>query len=175
MEDGQYFHAPWSKLLKISTILSTFCTIIGVISIYLIKSLINIITFYIILTLILTFLFYGPIFMIRGYILLKDKLIILRLGWSYTLSLIGIISAEADSKATSGSIRTFGNGGFFSFTGFFRNTRIGAYRGFITDHKNAVVLKFANNKKFVITPHNPEEFVKKLNEIIQFQTKQYKT
>ncbi len=50
-----------------------------------------------------------------------------------------------------GSIRTFGNGGLFCFSGRFRNRKLGSYRAFATDPKLAVVLRFPD-KIVVVTP-----------------------
>jgi len=60
-----------------------------------------------------------------------------------------------------GSIRTFGNGGLFSFTGFYRNRLLGAYRAFVTDPRQAVVLRFPK-RNVVVSPGAPEEFVRDL-------------
>ena len=56
------------------------------------------------------------------------------------------------------SIRTFGNGGLYSFTGWFRNTALGAYRAFVTDPHRTVVLHFPT-RTVVVSPSAPEDFV----------------
>lgn len=56
------------------------------------------------------------------------------------------------------SIRTFRNGGLFSFTGFFRNKALGAYRAFVTDPHQTVVLHFPN-RTVLVSPSAPAEFV----------------
>jgi hypothetical protein len=55
-------------------------------------------------------------------------------------------------------MRTFGNGGFFSFTGHFRSKELGSYRAFMTDRRRAVVLRFPSSV-IVISPERPEDFV----------------
>jgi len=60
-----------------------------------------------------------------------------------------------------GSIRLFGNGGLFSFSGFFRNQALGIYRAYVTDPALTVVLVFAE-RTLVISPVQPEAFVKRL-------------
>jgi hypothetical protein len=55
------------------------------------------------------------------------------------------------------SIRTFGNGGFFSFSGFYRNKLLGAYRAFVTDRHQTVVLRYGG-RTVVVSPSSPEEF-----------------
>jgi hypothetical protein len=101
-------------------------------------------------------------FMVRGYVLTDTSLIIKRLGWESRLDLSRLNSATVDPDALHGSLRLFGNGGFFSFTGWFRNKKLGAYRAFATDAKRAVVLRFAG-KTVVITPDDPQKFVAEIN------------
>jgi hypothetical protein len=55
------------------------------------------------------------------------------------------------------SIR-IGNGGFFSFSGWYYNTRLGLYRVFVTDHRRMVFLRYPN-RLVAISPAAPEEFV----------------
>ena len=59
------------------------------------------------------------------------------------------------------SLRIFGNGGLFSVCGRFRNRELGHYRAFVTDPKNAVVLRFGE-QTIVISPEGPKEFVEAL-------------
>jgi hypothetical protein len=101
-------------------------------------------------------------FMVRGYVLTDASLIIKRPGWERRLDLSRLISATADPDALERSFRIFGNGGFFSFTGWFRNKKLGVYRAFATDTKRAVVLRFSG-KTVVITPDDPQKFVAEIN------------
>jgi hypothetical protein len=73
-----------------------------------------------------------------------------------------LTSADVDPDALQGSLRLFGNGGFFSFTGWFRNKKLGVYRAYATDTKRVVVLRFSG-KTVVITPHDPQRFVAEIN------------
>src|SRR4029079_2870086 len=57
------------------------------------------------------------LFTIRGYDLTPDEVLVQRLFWSPHLPRAGMQSAEVAPNAMRGSIRTFGNGGFFSFSG----------------------------------------------------------
>jgi hypothetical protein len=103
-------------------------------------------------------------FMVRGYVLTEGFLIIKRLGWETCLNLSRLTSATIDPDAPHGSIRLFGNGGFFSFTGWFRNKKLGVYHAYATDMKRAVVLRFSD-KTVVITPDDPPKFVAAVNSI----------
>ncbi len=60
--------------------------------------------------------------------------------------------------AMAGSLRIAGNGGLFSFTGWFWSRRLGRYRAFVTDPARSVVLKFSD-RTVVVSPDVPEEFV----------------
>jgi len=64
-------------------------------------------------------------------------------------------------NATEKSIRTFGNGGLFSFSGFYHNKTLGTYRAWITDSKQTVVLAFPK-RTVVISPVPPDDFVQEL-------------
>jgi hypothetical protein len=101
-------------------------------------------------------------FMVRGYVLADSTLIIVRLGWESRLDLSRLNSATVDPDALRRSLRLFGNGGFFSFTGWFRNKKLGIYRAYATDTRRAVVLRFSD-KTVVITPDDPQRFVAEIN------------
>jgi hypothetical protein len=49
----------------------------------------------------------------------------------------------------------------FCFAGAFHNKKLGSYRAFATDNNRTVILKFSN-RTVVVTPDNPEEFVKRI-------------
>ena len=96
-------------------------------------------------------------FIIRGYVLTPNELIVKRAGWNTRIDLRDLQSTEIDPDAMAKSIRLFGNGGLFCFAGLFRNKKLGSYRVFATDPVRAVVLRFTN-RTVVVTPHDPENF-----------------
>jgi len=53
-----------------------------------------------------------------------------------------------------GSIRTSGNGGAFSFTGFYHNKRLRSYRAYVTAPRRTVVLRYAD-RRVVLSPGAP--------------------
>jgi hypothetical protein len=106
----------------------------------------------------LIILFGAALFTIRGYSLSSDSILIHRLLWSTALPRTGLESAEVDLEAMRGSIRTFGNGGAFSFTGFYYNKRLRSYRAYVTDPRRVVVLRYAN-RRVVLSPATPDDFV----------------
>jgi len=101
-------------------------------------------------------------FVVRGYTVQGDELLIRRLFWDTRIVLSGLQSARFDPSAMCGSIRTCGNGGLFSFTGWYWSRKIGSYRAFVTDPTRSVVLVFAN-RRVVVTPDSPEDFVRALS------------
>jgi Bacterial PH domain len=103
------------------------------------------------------------LFTVRGYSISNRELAIRRLLWTTGISLHGLQGAYFDPNATHRSIRTFGNGGFFSFTGHFRNKQLGSYRAFMTDRRRAVVLRFSTST-IVVSPDRPEDFVNTISQ-----------
>ena len=57
------------------------------------------------------------------------------------------------------SIRTFGIGGVFSYTGQFWNGRFGSMTWYVTRMDSAVMLITSTNKKTVVSPDNREKFI----------------
>ena len=98
------------------------------------------------------------LFVVRGYELAPGELRVIRLLWSTRVPLAGLREVRADSEAMTGSLRLFGNGGLFSFTGLFQSRTLGRYRAFVTDPKHAVVLHTAS-RVIVVSPADPRAFV----------------
>jgi hypothetical protein len=98
------------------------------------------------------------LFTVRGYSLGQGLLLVHRLFWATPLPLAGLQAASYEPNAMRWSLRTFGNGGFFSISGFYRNRRLGSYRAFVTDLKRTVVLRFPS-RTIVVSPEVPEQFV----------------
>lgn len=103
----------------------------------------------------------SALFTIRGYSITSDAILIHRLFWSTRLSLADLQSAEFEPGVMGWCFRTFGNGGLFSFSGFFRSNALGAYRAFVTDPHRAVVLRYPS-RIVVVSPAAPEDFVRAL-------------
>ncbi len=106
----------------------------------------------------LVILFGAALFTIRGYTIASDCILVHRLLWSTVLPRAGLESTAVDLQAMRGSLRTFGNGGAFSFTGFYYNKRLGSYRAYVTAPHRTVVLRYAK-RRVVLSPGTPEDFV----------------
>jgi Bacterial PH domain len=161
-----HFRAPWSKSLIVA---STFATLVCLGVSYALWTLPLIrggsaesMRFWLVL-LPLAVIFICALFTVRGYSISNRELAIHRLVWTTQVSLQGLREASFDPNATHRSIRTFGNGGFFSFTGYFRNRQLGSYRAFMTDRRRAVVLRFASSV-IVVSPDRPEDFVNTISQ-----------
>ncbi|MGJ8634523.1 MAG: PH domain-containing protein [Luteolibacter sp.] len=100
-------------------------------------------------------------FTIRSYRITQTAIHIQRLCFISSIGLENLKSAEFIPSAMKGSLRTFGNGGLFSWTGKYWNKDLGSYRAFVTDLNKTVVLRFTD-KIIVISPESPEDFIKKL-------------
>jgi Bacterial PH domain len=101
-------------------------------------------------------------FVIRGYEIAGDAILIRRLFWTTRLDRAGLKSAEFVPKAMSKSLRTCGNAGGFSFTGWYWGKSLGGFRAFVTDLDRTVVLRF-EKQTVVVSPDSPEDFVKALS------------
>jgi hypothetical protein len=108
-----------------------------------------------------TVLLVSALFTVRGYEVGTEEVGVRRLLWTTRLSLAGLREAWADPSALARSLRLFGNGGLFSFTGLFWNRRLGRYRAFATDPRRAVVMRFGA-RSVVVTPDDPDAFVAEL-------------
>ncbi len=109
----------------------------------------------------LLILFGAALCTIRGYTITPDAILVHRLLFSTALPRAGLQSAQVEPEAMRGSLRTFGNGGAFSFSGFYYNKRLGSYRAFVTDPRRSVVLRYAA-RRVVLSPGAPEDFVQEL-------------
>jgi hypothetical protein len=107
-------------------------------------------------------------FIIRGYALTSRTIEVRRPFWTTTLPLAKLQRASCEADVLRGSLRLFGNGGLFSFTGLFWNRRLGRYRAFVTDPSRAVVLRY-RDRTVVLSPHDPQAFVLRVSKLIAMQ------
>lgn len=100
-------------------------------------------------------------FIVRGYAVEGSDLHVERLFSSTRLPLTGLSKVWLEPQVCKGSIRVFGNGGLFSFTGLFYSKKLGCYRLFATDFSHAVVLVLPR-RVVVVTPADPQAFIEHL-------------
>ena len=101
------------------------------------------------------------LFVVSGYELGPEELLVQRLFWSTRVSLSGISRAVHDPAAMKRSLRLFGNGGLFAITGIYQNRALGRYRAYATDPGQSVVLSLPG-RIVVVTPADPAGFLEAL-------------
>lgn len=105
---------------------------------------------------------YFAVFLFRpvNYILTNDALIIRRPLASITIARNEIISVQhLEKEKLKWVIRTFGVGGFFGYWGKFFNASIGSMTWYATRRDKAVLITTIHNKKIILTPDEPGNFV----------------
>lgn len=162
-----WFDAPWSRFLKVVSagitllITGAFWLTIPISSI---DESLQFKAFIIVLPILL--LGASAIFIIRGYEIKDDQLEIVRIIGRKTYPISTFERAEPDPEATNLSIRMMGNGGLYSFSGYFRNQKIGRYRAFVTNKANCVVLYRKNGIPIVVSPESPHEFAEAIKQLV---------
>ncbi len=157
------FQAPWGKLLKVFSLFGIL-VIIGVPGWLLLTGdcTATEVMLYTVIPIII--LFIALLFTVRGYVIKGNVLGVRRLLWETEIDLSSLVSVTHDPKAMTGSIRTMGNGGLFSFSGKYRSGKFGSFRAYVTDFRNCVVLQLSE-QVIVVSPENPEMFVEILSNI----------
>ena len=140
-----HFSAPWSSRLK----LTTWGTTAVLILVGFMGTLPALLAYVILVG--------SVVFSVRGYTVTEDAIFVHRLGWALRLPLQNVRRARVAPGATRGSLRTFGNGGLFSFSGRYRNQTLGPYRAYMTDAERTVVVETTDGP-IVVTPDRPDAF-----------------
>lgn len=104
-------------------------------------------------------------FVIRGYVVTDEGILIRRLWWNTALPRDTLVSAEVVPNAMSKSLRTCGNGGLFSFTGFYWNKQIGHYKAYVNDLNRTVVVR-TKKRTAVLSPDDPQAFAASVNALV---------
>jgi len=103
----------------------------------------------------LAILLVSLLFLVRGYDLDQTGFYVDRLLWRTPIGLSGLTAAWHDPSAMKRSLRLFGNGGLFAITGIFQSKALGRYRAFVTNPKQAVVLRY-ETRVVVLSPADPD-------------------
>ena len=154
--------APWGIFLKGISIVVTLI-LLGVFSVvaFLVPATTLPMVRIVVMAVPVLILLAAALFVVRGYEVHDGTLHVRRLLWTTRVALGALNGAIIDPDAGTGSMRLLGNGGLFSFSGWFRNAKLGRYRAFVTDWQHAVVLR-ASNGIMVLSPANPAGFVRDL-------------
>lgn len=156
------FQAPWSTQLKLLTALGS-AVILAVTVLLLIQAKMPLASRALLAGALLLMLPGFALFSIRGYRLEPDALIVRRLLWETSIPLRGLTRVEVRPLAKELGFRLLGNGGLFSFCGFYWSRSLGRYRLLGTDLKQAVVLRF-EQRILIVTPSPPEAFAESLRQ-----------
>ena len=93
-------------------------------------------------------------------IVIDRKVMPVRIGFSAIKEIRTVDNADMRM-----SIRTFGNGGVFGYTGLYYNRKMGSMRWYCTQRKNYVLIVTTKGKKMIVTPDEPESFMNVLKTI----------
>jgi hypothetical protein len=156
------FSAPWSRLLKLMSVpVTVICLVLAIASAIHGGRKMPVGAFLFGEGVPFAVIAGAALFMVRGYAVTPEAILVKRLLWYTRLPRAGLESATFSPDAVRGSVRTWGNGGFYSFTGWFWNRELGNYRAFVTDHSRVVVLRY-EGRTIVVSPGEPEEFVREV-------------
>ena len=157
LTEMKHYDAPWSRLLVVISMLATLLCLVIAFMPHTATARLNPL-FFCLRTAPIALVVGCALFTIRGYSLAPEAILIHRLLWSTRLPLAGMQSADFQPDAMRGAWRTWGNGGLFSITGFYRNQLLGPFRAFVTDPRRTVVLRYSE-RTVVLSPSDPETFV----------------
>ncbi len=143
---GEYFRAPWGNKLKVVTIAFA---IVGLFLIVQGGSTAVVVLLVIALV--------AAVVSVRGYGVEAGRLSIYHLGWASRYDLSRLVSVEVLSGGLPGSLRLFGVGGLFAFSGRFWHPDLGSYRAYATDGSRSVLLDFGD-ERILVTPDSPRDF-----------------
>ncbi|WP_395744334.1 PH domain-containing protein [Prosthecobacter sp.] len=104
-------------------------------------------------------------FIVRGYVVTKDGILIKRLWWNTVLRFENIRSVEVEPLALCHSVRTCGNGGLYSFTGYYWSKQLGHFRAYVTD-LNRTVIVHMKDRTAVLSPDDPEGFARSVTRLL---------
>lgn len=157
-----HFKAPWDRTLLIISILTTLVTLGLAITLTAgrqIPAFISLPMRELAIPLVLLIPLGALPFIIRGYAITQDGILIKRLWWNTVLPFAEIRSAEVEPLALSSSFRTCGNGGLFSFTGYYWNKQLGHFHAYVTD-LNRTVIVHMKSRTAVLSPDDPAAFAR---------------
>jgi hypothetical protein len=90
------------------------------------------------------------------YILTDTELVIVKPLGSKIIKLDSVIRTEKYRAAagTNATIKTFGIGGIFGYSGMYYNSKIGNLRFYVTRKNHRILITTKNNKNIVIAPND---------------------
>lgn len=101
----------------------------------------------------------SALFTVRSYEIRDGVLWVQRLLWKTRIPIGSLNAVEFRPGRFGWAIRLFGNGGLYSFSGWYYQKPL-LFRALATRISDAVILKFSDRHPVVVTPNEPEEFAK---------------
>lgn len=100
-----------------------------------------------------------------NYDITSDKLVIHRAIKNVIIRRKDIKRVEPINKdQMKWTIRTFGVGGLFGYYGEFVNSKLGEMTWYATRRDKTVLIETVDDKKLIVTPDEPEAFIKQLSD-----------
>ncbi|OKH16973.1 PH domain-containing protein [[Limnothrix rosea] IAM M-220] len=168
MDQPLFFKAPWGAAVMVITV--STCILMIAVSMMLawIGDRQNFVLLYLVALIPVLIVLITSFYSVRGYLVTNNRLQVARLGWFTTIPLNNLETVVYEPKAMAKSLRLFGDGGLFAFTGRFRNQALGNYRAYVT-HLNKTVVLIFTDKTVVVSPQRPEEFVRMVTRAVAKQ------
>ena len=159
MKEETYISAPWDNVVKGVT-LGIFIFIISLI-ILSSSTIDNVIIIGGIIILYASVLFIPYLWAPRGYFISKKKVFVKRLIGNVAIS---FIEEPRRWRWTWWGVRLFASGGMYGYYGLFSFRGIGRVWMYATNRHNLILMKTEQGRKVVLSPKDPEEFIKLLSE-----------
>jgi hypothetical protein len=157
------FTAPWGRALKVTSLIGTAALLLPL-AIGLLGARLPPAARMALVLVGPLILFACALFTVRGYRVRQGALFVRRLLWETRVELEGLKAVKMVDRTVlrRGAIRVCGNGGLFSFSGWYRSRELGLFRMYATDLDRLVVLTFVKGKA-VVSPDNSGAFVQLLH------------
>jgi Bacterial PH domain len=159
------FSAPWSRSLRLVTAIAVIILFSVTLANLLTTPRLSLPARIALVSAPLLVLLVALLFMVRGYVVTESQIEVRRLGWSTVLPLAGLTAVTGEPDGMRGSLRLFGNGGLFAISGWFWKRGIGRYRAYATDPERAVLLRYRDGTKVVLTPHDVQHFIVRVRQL----------
>ena len=160
MREKIYISAPWDNLVKgITACIFVFIIILLV----LFNSIIDNVLILGGITLLYAFVLGIPyLWAPQGYFISKKTIVVRRLIGDVTFR---FIKEPRRWRWTWWGVRLFASGGLYGYFGLFSFKGIGRVWMYATNRHNLVLVKTEQGRKVVLSPKDPEEFIKLLSEV----------
>jgi len=160
------FKAPWSRTLRITTIVLTIALCGFSVAGFAIGLNRSSVWQQALAVLPLIGIALAAVFLVRGYTLTEQQVEVKRLFWRSRLPIAPLTSIDGNTEAMRRTIAIAGNRGFFSYSGIFWSRAIGIFRALATDPSRAVVLQYPK-RKVVVTPHDPQQLIMRVRTLLK--------